>query len=262
MRKTLQRKILEALSKNPGISLKDLATLLYIDAAKLKLMLYKLKSTGYIERAGKGYVLTERGLKFLKYLEHAKSLILIEEEKSKVEEVKVVKPIEIQNTLVETKNKSESRVSLETPESKKPETTTYPTHSIVETMNNLIEKLQNIEKRVEILEQAIKNMEKTLTLLTKKKQEDLYVLDHPVMLFNEAVAKYGNLVERLLAENKAVRMGSLLVDLSFYEEFKSKFPIKLVDMEKLSQHEKLLLEEMRREAMVILHAGKEYKLVE
>jgi len=58
-----------------------------------------------------------------------------------------------------------------------------------------------------------------------------------------------------------VRIGSLVVDSTFYHEFKSRFPLKVSDIDKLTTYEKLLLEEMRREALVILHAGKEYRLV-
>jgi len=69
LKKTLQHRVLETLRDNPGLSPKDLASILEVDINKIKVILYKLKTAGYIEKAGKGFLLTQRGMKFLEYLE-------------------------------------------------------------------------------------------------------------------------------------------------------------------------------------------------
>ncbi|MEM4976428.1 MAG: Mn-dependent transcriptional regulator, partial [Desulfurococcaceae archaeon] len=80
--------------------------------------------------------------------------------------------------------------------------------------------------------------------------------------YSYAQAKLGGLLDKIIAENKLVRVGSLVVDAQFFSEFNSKFPIKVSDLDKLTSHERVLLEEMRKEALVILHAGREYRLID
>ena len=64
MKKTLRQKILEEVKSNPGLSLKELSRLLEVSQNTLKNIVYKLKSEGYIEKAGDGYVITPRGERF------------------------------------------------------------------------------------------------------------------------------------------------------------------------------------------------------
>lgn len=246
MNKPLLHRVLEILRENPGLSIKELSTLLDISVERVRGLLYKLKSSGFIEKAGKGYMLTERGLRFLEYLEKSKTPIHREE-----------KPVE------ET-----MRIHEETPQPTPPETPAIGSVQVAteisqfqDTIIDLKKKVEVLEKRIEELERALKNLEKAIQ--ARQKRTESLVLEEPVMFYNDVVNKYGQVyVEKMISENKVKKIGTLIVDSEFYKEFKAKFPIKIQDIDKLSHHEKILLDEMRREAMVVLFAGREYRLVE
>ncbi|MEM4487281.1 MAG: hypothetical protein QXK88_00525 [Desulfurococcaceae archaeon] len=253
MRKTLQQKFLEILRENPGVSLKDATRMLNTDVNTLKKTAYRLRSLGYVERAGNAYILTERGSKYLEYLERVNVSLAGDERR---EEVEKISPKTTPSNLFVIKENSRNEV-----ERADKGTEEERREDVLNSLRNLIEKLTNLEERVKDLEESIKSIEKAIESLRGKKQEKRN-LEHPVMLYNDAVSKYGAVVDRLLAENRLLRIGSLVVDMGFYSDFKSRFPIKVADVDKLSQYHRVLLEEMRKEALVILHGGKEYRLVE
>jgi len=244
--KPLVRRVLEILHENPGLSVKELSTLLDISVERVRGLLYKLKSSGFIERAGKGYMLTERGLRFLEYLEKSKAPVHREE-----------KPVE-----------DTTRVHEETPQPNLPETPITRGIQVATELVHLQDSIVDLKKRVEALEKRIVELEKALRNLekaiqAKQKRSESLVLEEPVMFYSDVVNKYGQVyIEKIISENKVKKIGALVVDNEFYKEFRAKFPIKIQDVDKLSHHEKILLDEMRREAMVVLFAGREYRLVE
>lgn len=237
MKKTLRQKILEEVKSNPGLSLKELSRLLEVSQNTLKNIVYKLKSEGYIEKAGDGYVITPRGERFLDFLEKRRTTSLGEEVGGKEPEERVAKEEPTPSTRTQTIARSEQ-----------------------ELLSNIVNKLRELEKRVSMLEAQMKNLELAIAS-SRHKREGVITIDPPIQPINEAISKYGSLIDKLINENKLVRVGSLVVDASIYQEFKSRFPIKTSDIDKLNPLERQLLEEMRREAIVILHAGKEYRLV-
>ncbi|MEM4751609.1 MAG: winged helix-turn-helix transcriptional regulator [Desulfurococcaceae archaeon] len=245
MKKSLQHRLLEVLKGNPGVSVKELASILEVDVNKVKVAAYRLKSMGYIEKAGRGYIVTKRGLQFLNYLESRLA--------SKTDVEKARKTLE-----------EKREASTEAPPSKEPVremSRGMGTPQVVEdTINTLIEKLQELERRIISLEARVRGLEGVVA--STQKRPDITSLLDPVMYYNEAVTKYGSLIEKMLSDKRLIRIGSLVVNTEFYAHFKSRFPIKLSDVEKLSPHEKILLEEMRKEALIVLHAGKEYRMVE
>lgn len=243
--KTLRHKILEAMRDNPASSLKNIASLIGVNVNLVKTIAYKLKSQGYIERTGRGYVLTERGLRLLKYMEKRTKETTQLTEKP-IEEIKP----EITPTLTSIEERRESSLRYE----QIPEMS-----ELIQTLREISDKIRELEKRLVNLEAQVHSIEKAL--VSTQRKTGSFSLETPVMTYNEAVSKYGPQIEKLLSENKVIRVGSLVVDLEFYNYFRSKFPIKTIDVDKLSIHERQLLEEMRKEALVVLHAGREYKLV-
>jgi DNA-binding Lrp family transcriptional regulator len=228
---------LEEVKSNPGLSLKELSRLLEVSQNTLKNIVYKLKSEGYIEKAGDGYVITPRGERFLNFLEKRRTTSLGEEVGEKEPEERVAKEEPTPSTRTQSIARSEQ-----------------------ELLSNIVNKLRELEKRVSMLEAQMKNLELAIAS-SRHKREGVITIDPPIQPINEAISKYGSLIDKLINENKLVRVGSLVVDASIYQEFKSRFPIKTSDIDKLNPLERQLLEEMRREAIVILHAGKEYRLV-
>jgi predicted transcriptional regulator len=232
--------VLEAIRDNPGITLKELIEVVGTSQNLARTILYRLKAEGYIERAGKGYVLTKRGESFLKFLETQKS--------GEVEEV-------------EAKTQPTSATPVQEPEQLKLQVREQTTsQDVLEAISNLEARLRELERRVASLESTVRSLEHALATYTQKKRETL-TIEPPVQPYSDAVSRYGVHVDKLLSEGKLMRVGGLVVDASFYENFKSKFPIRVSDVERLDPHEKALLEEMRREALVVLHAGREYRLV-
>ncbi len=251
MSKPLTHRVLETLHKNPGLSVKEISELLGISVERARNLLYKLKSSGFVERAGKGYMLTERGARFLEYLEKSRKSASPERvETSSGQPVESLgRPAQV--TLVETPVvESASRREL-----------VEPRYTHLDVVEELKRKVESLEKRVESLERAVRNLEQAMQ--TRQRRAESIVLEEPVMFYNDAVNKYGQVyVERLISEGRVKKIGALVVDSEFYGEFKAKFPIKIQEADKLSHHEKILLDEMRREAMVVLFAGKEYRLLE
>ncbi|MEM4489560.1 MAG: winged helix-turn-helix transcriptional regulator [Desulfurococcaceae archaeon] len=256
MKKTLQHRVLEYLKNNPGMSLKDLASIMEININSLKTIVYKLKSMGYIEKAGKGFILTQQGEKFLEYLNKITNM----EQQATVLGSRITREesvMSINESIIQKEIETEQKTTIKHEKPSVKPQSNEDTRSLLE---NIVNKINELEKRLNQLELQFKNLEKALNLQQKKIEQ--VSIHPPVMSYNEALTKYGSLIEKMISENKLFKIGSLVVDFAFYTSFKSKFPIKIADIDKLDQYEKLLLEEMRREALVVLHAGREYKLIE
>ena len=247
--KPLMYRVLEALYENPGLGAKELSELLGVSVEKTRGVLYKLKSRGFVEKAGRGYMLTERGVRFLEYLEKSKRPARCERAEGAAEET------------TRTREEAVREIAPDplTLESRGGEVVT-PVHA--NALEELRKRIEVLEKRLEDLERTVRDLERALQA-RQKRAESSGFLEEPVMFYSDAVSRYGQVpVERLISEGRVKRVGVLLVDSEFYREFRAKFPIKVQDVDKLSHHEKVLLDEMRREAMVVLFAGREYRLVE
>jgi Mn-dependent DtxR family transcriptional regulator len=244
--KPLTLRVLEEISKNPGLSVKELSELLGVNVERTRGILYKLKSSGFVEKAGRGYVLTERGVKFLEFLEKSKRTA-VREETLVGERLETSKEESLESATAMSRAESHGKVR--------------EAYSSEISIDQLRVKLEELEERVEKLERAVRDLEKAVQAGRRKPES--VILEEPVMFFNDAVSKYGQAyVEKLISEGRVKRIGMIVVDAVFYSEFKSKFPIRVQDEDKLSHYEKILLDEMRREAMVVLFAGREYRLVE
>lgn len=246
MTKTLRHRLLEVLRDNPGVSLKELTEILGLDMNITRSIVYRLKTRGYVEKVGKGYVLTESGQRYVEYLTYRGRNLPKPTTSREDREIKHIETRkETTSRLVETTTETESRDKLV---------------DLVETVKNIQDRLRDIEKKIQLIESQIKNIEKAIT--TPHRKHESPVLETPVMYYNDALSKYGAQVEKMILDKKILRVGSLIIDIEFYRQFKSKFPIRITEVDKLSHEEKILLEEMRKEALVVLHAGREYKLVE
>ncbi len=259
MRASISQRVLELLRENPGASLKEISAALEAPINKVRAVLYDLKSRGYVEKAGKGYIVTERGLEYLEYLERVRRGA-----RPVQEEVGQATPSALP-FIEKTAEKQEAEAPREAPmqahREEKPETGLLQTQlaELESSLLKIANRLDEFEKRLTLLERTVRDIEKALEALRKRRIEAL--LEPPVMPYSEALSRLGAQLERMIMEGRIVRVGSLVADPQFYHEFKSKFPIKLADLDKLSEYEKLLLEEMRKEALVVLHAGREYRLL-
>lgn len=260
-------RVLEILNNTPSLSSREIAEILGIDFSRAKEILERLRYSGYVEKAGRGYIITTRG-------------------RSLLAELTKQKTISPQNTVQEKQGgpASEEAVSSDKSvgEKRQEGKTEGQIQQAPETLDHvslLVKQLEEFSKRLRELEVKIKDLDARLTSLenfakevvkhhdmvqhtgSQSNGEGQYVIETPVMNMNEAQSRLGPLLDKYLLEGRLIRIGTLIVDHVFYEEFKKKFPIKASEVSKLSNLEKTLLNEMRNEMLVILYAGKEYRLV-
>jgi predicted transcriptional regulator len=239
-KRTYTHIILEYLNMYPGSSIKDISDSTGLSPLIVRKILYKLKNDNYVEKSGNGYILTERGSRLLEYIS---SKIPEHRETTDKAQQAIIKREEPTEEIVKSREEHSNETSLKL-------------------MSDEIQRrLDYIEKRLSRIEKEIEELRRALNYLSEPKRESK-TLPSPVISFNEAQTLLGSLFERMLYEGKIVRIGKLVVEKSFYEQFKRKFPLKISDVENLSDAEKILLEEMRKEALVILYAGRELRLVE
>lgn len=255
MKKPLQARILEILRDNPGLTVKDLSMLLEMDIRKTRLLIYELKNKGYVEKSGDGYIVTSRGEKYLSFIEQ------------KTRETTSIMTPEQSSISIDVKNIPKDQVQVVEDVSVSTRAGVQADTSLLETITRKLEELSNrmreFENRLNLLESQVRDLEKAIAIVSSKRTEQRFILDPPVMTYSEALSRYGSSsIEKYISENKVVRIGSLIVDKEFYNLFRSRFPIKTTDLDRLTAYERVLLEEMRKEALVVLHSGKEYRLVE
>ncbi|MEL9908492.1 MAG: winged helix-turn-helix domain-containing protein [Desulfurococcus sp.] len=263
-------RVLEILNNMPSLSSREIAEILGIDFSRAKEILERLRYSGYIEKAGRGYIITARGRSLLAELTKQKTMppqITTQEKQggpASGEAASSEKPIGEKRQ--EGKIEGQSQQAPETPEA-------------LDHVSLLVKQLEEFSKRLRELEVKIKDLDARLTSLenfarevvkhhdmvqhagSQSSGEGQYVIETPVMNVNEAQSRLGPLLDKYLLEGRLIRIGALIVDHVFYEEFKKKFPIKASEVSRLSNLEKTLLNEMRNEMLVILYAGKEYRLV-
>ncbi|WP_428726514.1 winged helix-turn-helix transcriptional regulator [Thermogladius sp.] len=236
---TLTAKILRFVMENPGVSVKDVAGYLAISPNLARNVLQRLRDKGLVRKEGRGFYITQRG-----------EWLLSRTKTSRVEEVgreQVVEP------------PAEARV---------PET------SVTETPSE--EKWRLLEERIRNLEERLRRVEEIVARFAKASEQSgvpepprgeaergkqLPRPPKPVMSVQEALAQYPGMLEQWRIEGAVVQVGNLVVDRRFLAEFSKKFPLSVEDVERLDPVERALFEELRREALVILHSGREYRLV-
>jgi len=242
--KTLTAKILLYLRDYPGVGVKDISESFNISLTTARSILYRLKNLGYIEKAGNGYILTSRGEKLVEAI-MKKSV----KDKSTVETVRK-----------DTSTRSEVEVvkSVEASQVSKP-----GVDSLEDRVKKLEVEVNELKAIVNQLRMEVESIKDMITSKTRREErsEGEYVLPKPVMNYKEAYEQLGSKLEQLRIEGKILIIGSIIVDRKIYDEFVKKFPIPVEEESKLSPYEQMLLQEMKKEAYVILHAGREYRLV-
>lgn len=251
----LSMKVLKFLNEYPGATIKDVAQGLNISTGLARAVLYRLKNKGLIEKAGQGYVLTVSGEKMLG--------------KHKEKESKTVE---------ETVSQKKEIISREAPR-ETPILQQQPSQQAIESprldeLEELLSRINRIEKDIAGLEQTIKALKKELSIIRKEietrlskpktghgKGKRLDRLPKPIMSFIEAQQVLGDDIRVMIYTGKAIPIGSLVVDSDYYNEFISRFPLSRREADKLSEQEKILLEELKKEGRIYLYAGKEYRLV-
>ncbi len=265
--KRLTTKILEFFKENPGSGIKDLSQYLSISLGIARSIVYRLKNNGFLAKAGSGYILTSKGEWLLERM--------LEEDthkqpKRKKETMIPRESLETMNTGVET---GKTNLNQHVTEPLKADSSrSIRVEAGNDTLREVIARIEYLEEKVKKLEESLESITRELRKLKaetpivkpapKRKIEEKKILPQKIIYMNEARSILGSLFDKLVYQGKIVVIGGLVVDKAFYDEFISKFPLTIKEAEKLSPMEKRLLEEMKREAKVILRAGKRYEVIE
>lgn len=144
------------------------------------------------------------------------------------------------------------------------------------TFEELREVVYTLASRVERLEKDMKEIRIAIEALTKAIQEsksrssseqephvDRLIRDiraKKLMKVNEALILATKPVEEYVKAGIIRVVSDLVVDAEFYEKFLNKFPIKRLDIPRLSDEEQTLISAMIKEGIVYLHGGREYRV--
>ncbi|ADV64689.1 hypothetical protein [Desulfurococcus mucosus] len=244
-------KALELLNSAPSLSVRDVAEALGVDVARAKEILERLRYGGYVEKAGHGYAITEKGRALL--ADHA-------------EQGSPTLTSFIQGKQGSTEAGG-GKTGTDTPRQTPPQPVGEAPDALAKRVEELSNRLRELESRLRDIESRLASLEGFVRDAARRSGAEArggegLGMETPVMSIAEAQSRLGTLLEKYLVEGRLIRVGSLVVDSAFYGEFKKRFPIKAGDVGRLSPAERMLLEEMRREMMVILYAGREYRLVD
>ncbi|MEM4550429.1 MAG: hypothetical protein QXG82_03220, partial [Sulfolobales archaeon] len=101
------------------------------------------------------------------------------------------------------------------------------------------------------------------SLLEQDLNEDRTVKElksRKIMKLSEVIAIAKKPIDEYVKAGLVVVVSDLAVDSEFYKNFSSKFPIKKLEVSKLSYEERELMNAMIKEGIVYLHCGREYRL--
>lgn len=141
---------------------------------------------------------------------------------------------------------------------------------LLKTIDELISKVSGLESRIERLESEVRLIKKSLPRMPTKRsaggEVDKFLSTLRLRGVMSVSEVRGLLLERPLDDyvsgGKVVVVGDLVVCPDFLNSFKSKFPIKVSDINSLSDEEVKLLEALVKANQVYLFSGIEYRILD
>lgn len=230
----MESRILKYLRENPGATPRLIADALGLSLNQVRIALSKLRDAGHVVRVpGEGYY--ARAVTDSANLEEAEEASDLRLEKQKG------------NTLA-------TNVNLE----------------------KLREEVSQLASRISKLEKEVKEIKVTLEALTRvgrelkprasperEPNEDSIIKElksRKVMKVSEILAAAAKPLDEYVRSGLIVIVSDLAVDPEFYNRFLSRFPIRKLEVSKLSSEEKELMNAMIKEGVIYLHCGREYRL--
>ncbi len=284
MPKSLFLRVLEFVRDYPGARAKEVAELLGISPRLAQSILYQLKNKGFVEKAGRGYIVTDKGRWFLS----KQSTLPVP---GGAREKPVAEQVEERGRATGSFTGG-AAASEAIPETRggevlggaerlaRPQPSPAPAGPVgrgeeeVAGARGEAVRVDDLEKRVEELLDKVARLEEELRgikselirihkLVSDKKpgaRAKEAALPVPVMPYSAALRELGSALDTLIVQGRVVVVGSLVVEKGFYDSFIAKLPLPRSKVRELSPYEKQLLEEMRKEGQVYLRGGKEYRL--
>ncbi|MEM1622750.1 MAG: helix-turn-helix domain-containing protein [Sulfolobales archaeon] len=227
---SVELRILKYLKENPGATPRLIADALGLPLSQVRIALNRLRDSGHVVRVpGGGY--------------YARAT-----DSTSLEEAETESNVELK------RQRSEHIFDIE----------------------KLREEVSHLTARINKLEKEVKEIKVALEALTRAGQEvrprspaeqglgdDRTIKEiksRKVMKLSELLAIAKKPIDEYVKAGLIVVVSDLAVDSEFYKNFSSKFPIKKLEVSKLSYEEKELMNAMIKEGIVYLHCGREYRL--
>lgn len=224
--RSLTDRVLDYIISNPGAAVKEICRELGLSPRLVNKIIRRLKAFGYIEKVGSGYRASSRRIEltnFSRSVEEAVSGDRVRSERVEVERA-------LSNELMEVGER-------------------------VKALESRVSELSRLVKSLHLELESVKKYLATYRQSSNSKESK------SVMEYVEASTLYGEKLQSLIYSGKLIKVGNIVVDAEFYRLFIGKFPIKLREVDELSNEERTLLEALKETGEVYLYAGKEYRLV-
>ena len=221
---SVEERVLSYLRVNPGATPREVADALGISLVSVRIAINRLRELGYVIRSSKGgYV------------------------------VRVSQELPTPTDIISNTQSTENVVF----------------DSIIKLVNELSSKISELEGRVGRLEKEVNYIKRSLPKIPSKhvgsEGSDKLISTlklRSILSVNEVREIISKPLEEYVREGKVVVVNDLVVSSEFLKNFKSKFPIKVSEINKLSPEELKLLEALVRSNQAYLYSGVEYRLLD
>jgi len=229
---SVEERVLSYLRVNPGATPREVADALGISLVSVRIAINRLRELGYVIRSSKGgYV------------------VRVSQELPTPTDI-------ISNTQSITRDVQQS-------------TENVGFNSIIKLVNELSNKISELEGRVGRLEKEVNYIKRSLPKIPSKhvgsEGSDKLISTlklRNILSINEVREIISKPLEEYVREGRVVVINDLVVSSEFLKNFKSKFPIKVSEINKLSPEELKLLEALVRTNQAYLYSGIEYRLLD
>jgi len=243
-KENLYERILKYLIENPGATPREIADNIGVSISTVRKILYKLRDRGLVRRGETGYIATKANIENIRQTENFATIA--------TEEVQ-------HNTRTYTQEKQNIIEHIDTMDYKQ----LYEMISkITKILNELSAKVNTLEKEVEELRKILRKQDISDKQVKAKDKLSLIIRNRKIMPINEILDYLSKPLEEYVNNGIIIVLGNHVIDKEFYENFKSKFPLRVDSIKELTNKEKTLLKLLIEEGLIYLHAGREYRLTE
>lgn len=231
---SIEDMVLAYLKKNPGSNPRKIADALGLSLTRVRIALLRLRDRGQVVRTSRGYVA-------------------------------VAQPRDLE--AYQVRGPPASQAGIRAAEASSRLDALEKRMSVLEArLDALEEKLGMLAKELEKLGETLKRgggRGPRIRGARPRVRELGEVLEERKVIRLDEARRYAvsRSLKDYLDSGEAVFLGGLIVGKDFYDEFRSRFPVPVGEVSRLSREEKMLLEAMVSEGLAYLHAGREYRLV-
>ena len=243
-KENLYERVLKYLIENPGATPREIADNIGASISTVRKILYKLRDRGLVRRGETGYIATKVNTENARPVENFAA-----------------------RTIEEIQYSTRTRIQKKQNTTEHIGTTDYKwlyeiISKITKMLSELSAKVNTLEKEVEELRKILRKQEISDKQVRVKDKLSLIIRNRKLMPINEILDYSSKPLEEYINNGIIIVLGNHVIDKEFYENFKSKFPLRIDSIKELTNEEKILLKLLIEEGLIYLHAGREYRLTE